>query len=156
MMRMKQEERKFIELVERLMERWGYDRTGGKIYAILLLSSKPLTISELTKITGLSRSSVSMALSKLSREYLVTYTKEKKTKYFYAVPAFLEKFLQQPKEILEREIKPLKEIVIKLSENSNEDEKSRFKDILSDLSTLECVLKKIIELEEKESECLKR
>ncbi|HII61314.1 GbsR/MarR family transcriptional regulator [Pyrococcus horikoshii] len=155
-MRMKQEERKFIELVERLMERWGYDRTGGKIYAILLLSSKPLTISELTKITGLSRSSVSMALSKLSREYLVTYTKEKKTKYFYAVPAFLEKFLQQPKEILEREIKPLKEIVIKLSENSNEDEKSRFKDILSDLSTLECVLKKIIELEEKESECLKR
>lgn len=29
-MRMKQEERKFIELVERLMERWGYDRTGEK------------------------------------------------------------------------------------------------------------------------------
>lgn len=134
----------------------GIRQDWGKIYAILLLSSKPLTISELTKITGLSRSSVSMALSKLSREYLVTYTKEKKTKYFYAVPAFLEKFLQQPKEILEREIKPLKEIVIKLSENSNEDEKSRFKDILSDLSTLECVLKKIIELEEKESECLKR
>lgn len=153
---MRQEERKFVELVERIMERWGYDRTGGKIYGILLLSNKPLTISELSKITGLSRSSVSVALSKLTREYLVTYTKEKKTKYFYAVPAFLEKFLKQPKEILEREIKPLKEIVVKLAEKSNEEEKARFEAILSDLLTLECVLKKIIELEEKESECLKK
>ncbi|AEC52423.1 hypothetical protein PNA2_1508 [Pyrococcus sp. NA2] len=155
-MNMTKDEKRFIELVERIMERWGYDRTVGRIYGILLLSNKPLTISELASITGLSRSSVSIALSKLSRDYLVTYTKEKKTKYFSAVPAFLEKFLQQPKDILEREIKPLKEVITRLAEKSQENERTRFEAILADLLTLECVLKKIIELEEVESECLKK
>ena len=32
-----QRDRRFIELVERLLERWGYSRTEGKVYAILLM-----------------------------------------------------------------------------------------------------------------------
>ncbi|WP_048147802.1 helix-turn-helix domain-containing protein [Palaeococcus ferrophilus] len=149
------ESKRFVEIVTQLMSRWGYTHTDGKIYAYLLLSDRPLTISELAEKAGLSRSSVSVSLSRLARDYLVTYRKEGKTKYFSAVPAFLEKFLQQPKDILEREVRPLKEIVGHLAESSNsEGAKSRFDGILADLSVLECVLERIIELEEEESDCI--
>lgn len=146
----------FIEIVERLMERWGYGRTEGRIYAVLLLSAGALTIAELAKRTNLSRSSVSVALSKLVRDYLVTYRKEGKTKYFSAVPAFLEKFLQQPKEILERDVKPMQEIVASLRENADGEKRRRYDALLDDLNTLECVLRKVIELEKNsETACLK-
>ena len=151
-----QRDRRFIELVERLLERWGYSRTEGKVYAVLLMKARPMTISELAKETGLSRSSISVALSALTRHYLVTYRKEGKTKYFSAVPAFLEKFLQQPREILEREIRPMKEIVEGLMENAGEEEKAFYMALLEDLSTLECVLEKLIEYEESEELCLRR
>ncbi|WP_297510573.1 GbsR/MarR family transcriptional regulator [Thermococcus sp.] len=151
-----QRDRRFIELVERLLERWGYSRTEGKVYAVLLMKARPMTISELAKETGLSRSSISVALSALARHYLVTYRKEGKTKYFSAVPAFLEKFLQQPREILEREIRPMKEIVEGLMENAGEEEKAFYMALLEDLSTLECVLEKLIEYEESEELCLRR
>ncbi len=151
----KRESRRFVEIVAQLLGRWGYTHTDGKIYAHLLLSDRPLTISELAEATRLSRSSVSVSLSRLTRDYLVTYRKEGKTKYFSAVPAFLEKFLQQPKDILEREVRPLKGIVTRLAENAESEEaRMRFENILDDLSTLECVLERIIELEEQESDCI--
>jgi DNA-binding transcriptional regulator GbsR (MarR family) len=151
------EHREFIELVERLLERWGYSRTEGKVYATLLLSGRALTISDLSDMTGLSRSSISVALSKLARDYLVTYRRIGKMKYFSAVPAFLEKFLQQPREILEREIKPMKELVETFLESAQrEEEKSSYKSLLADLSTLECVLERLIEFEERGELCLKK
>lgn len=152
----KRESRRFVEIVAQLLGRWGYTHTDGKIYAHLLLSDRPLTISELAEATRLSRSSVSVSLSRLTRDYLVTYRKEGKTKYFSAVPAFLEKFLQQPKDILEREVRPLKEVVKRLAEKADSEEaKMRFDSIIKDLSVLECVLERIIELEEQESDCIK-
>ncbi|MCD6372997.1 MAG: ArsR family transcriptional regulator [Thermococcus sp.] len=147
-------ERKFIEIVERIMIRWGYSATEGRVYAILLLSNRPMTIAELAESTGLSRSSISVSLTKLAREYLVTCRRKGKTKYFTATPAFLEKFLQQPKEILEREVRPLEKIVESMIEKSNEEMKPRLGAILNDLKKLECVLELIIRLEEEESECL--
>ena len=147
-------ERKFIEIVERIMIRWGYSATEGRVYAILLLSNRPMTIAELAESTGLSRSSISVSLTKLAREYLVTCRRKGKTKYITAAPAFLEKFLQQPKEILEREVRPLEKIVESMIEKSNEEMKPRLGAILNDLKKLECVLELIIRLEEEESECL--
>ena len=133
----KKESQRFVETVAHLLSRWGYTHTDGKIYAYLLLSERPLTISELAEATRLSRSSVSVSLSRLTRDYLVTYRKEGKTKYFSAVPAFLEKFLRQPRDILEREVRPLKEIVKVLAEKAeSEDARVRFEGILDDLSTL--------------------
>ncbi len=151
----KRDSRRFVEIVAQLLSRWGYTHTDGRIYGHLLLSDRPLTISELAEATNLSRSSVSVSLSRLTRDYLVTYRKEGKTKYFSAVPAFLEKFLQQPRDILEREVRPLKDIVSQLAERTDSEEaRARFEDIVKDLSVLECVLRKIIELEEQESECI--
>ncbi len=151
------ESRKFIEIVERIMIRWGYTHTDGMVYALLLLNENPLTINELVKLTGLSRSSVSTSLSRLARDYLVTVRKNGKTKLFYPIPAFLEKFLKQPKDILEKEIKPLKNITsILMEREQSPDQRIRFEEILFDLNALECVLSKIIKMEEEEAECFKK
>ncbi len=147
----KKDSRRFIHIVTQLMSRWGYSHTDGKVYAYLLLRDKPTTIAELVKETGLSRSSISTSLSRLARDYVVTYRKEGKTKYFSAVPAFLEKFLQQPREILEREVLPLEEIVERFMESPGGE---HFGPVMEDLKGLECVLKRVIELEEKEVNCV--
>ncbi|WP_054841300.1 GbsR/MarR family transcriptional regulator [Thermococcus peptonophilus] len=146
---------KFIEIVERMLTRWGgYGSTEARVYAVLLFHGEPMTISELAKETGLSRSSISIALSKLTREYFVTCKRRGRIKYFTAVPIFLEKFLKIPKDTLEREIKPLKSIVEKLMDEADEGRKRQLEDVKKELDVLECMLKKIIELEEKESECI--
>ncbi len=145
---------KFIEIVERMLTRWGYGSTEGRVYAILLFHGKPMTISELAKETGLSRSSISIALSKLTREYFVICKRRSRVKYFTAVPVFLEKFLKIPKDTLEREIEPLKVIVERLVDEADEGRKRQLEEIKKELNVLECILRKIIELEEKESECI--
>jgi len=153
----KRETRKFIEIVERMMRRWGYTHTDGKVYAILLLSEEPLTISDLVEATNLSRSSVSASLTRLSRDYLVNVRKNGKTKLFTPIPAFLEKFLNQPKEILEKEVRPLKSLTeVILRESKSQEHKLKLQEVLSDLKALECVLSKIIKMEEEETECFKK
>ncbi len=129
----------FIELVERVLVRWNYTHTDGKVYAVLLLSEKPLTINEIVVQTGLSRSAVSTSLSKLSKDYLVTYTKTGKKKLFRALPNFLILFMKQPYEHLEKEIKPLRRIVEKLSRKNK-----KFRHLLKDLKRLENLLERIL------------
>ena len=153
----KRETRKFIEIVERMMRGWGYTHTDGKVYAILLLSEEPLTITDLVEATNLSRSSISASLTRLSRDYLVNVRKNGKTKLFTPFPAFLEKFLNQPKEILEKEVKPLKTLAeVILRESKSQEHKLKLQEVLSDIKTLECVLSKIIKMEEEETECFKK
>jgi DNA-binding transcriptional regulator GbsR (MarR family) len=147
---------RFVDLVERIMVRWGYTHTDGKIYGILSISERALTIDQLAEETGLSRSSVSTSLTKLSKDYFVTVKKKGRVKYFSPVPSFLEKFLDQPKELLEKEIIPLKEITEKMVKKAEDEHyRAKLEEMLKDLETLECVLNKIIRMEEENTGCLK-
>ncbi|WP_297419937.1 ArsR family transcriptional regulator [Thermococcus sp.] len=146
--------KRFMEIVGAFLRRWGYDGTDGRVYGLLLLMDRPATIAELSRELGLSRSAVSMSLKRLSRDYLIRYQKRGRVKYFSAVPAFLEKFLQQPKDILERDVIPLEDIVRKMIVRSDDPaRKANLGEILRDLTTLDCVLRKIIKLEY-EAKCL--
>ena len=137
----------FVKAVENFLRRWGYNETDGRVYAYLLLSGKPLTIGELSEELGISRSAVSVSLRRLLENYLVTYQKKGRTKYFSAVPAFLEKFLQQPKEMLEREVLPLEETLKKMIEESGDpEERAHLEGILKDVLTLDCVLRRLIKI----------
>ena len=148
---------KFIDLVERTMVRWGYTHTDGRIYGILAIAENPMSIDQLAKETALSRSSISTSLGKLSKDYFVIVKKQGRTKYFSAVPSFLEKFLEQPRELLNKEIIPLKEITEKLlTKGENDRYQSKLEELLRDLNTLECVLNRIIMMEEENDECLKK
>jgi len=148
--------RRFVEIVERLLTRWGYSHTDAKVYAYLLLSEEPLTINDLAELTNLSRSSISVSLSKLTRDYMVSVRKVGKTKYFSPIPAFLEKFLEQPREMLEKEVLPLEAIVEKLLEEAESEEyREKLFGILKDLKNLQCVLEEIIKIETEKLQCLK-
>ncbi|EEB75061.1 GbsR/MarR family transcriptional regulator [Thermococcus sp. AM4] len=141
----------FVHLVEKLMIRWEYSHVEGRIYALLLLSGEPMTISELVEETGFSRSAVSTALSRLQRDYLVEVQKKGRTKYFTAIPALFEKFLEQPKIILEKEVMPLEETVRKLLEGeSSEGRRKKLVELLVELRLLEYALLRLIEIEAEE------
>ncbi len=144
---------KTLDLVERVMVRWGYTHTEGRVYALLLLSDRSLTIEDLADMTELSRSSISSSLSRLSKDYLVTVKKHGRVKFFSPVPAFLETFLEQPRDLLEKEIKPLKEITERFIKKAETEEyRTRLEDLMRDLENLECVLQRIIEIESR-TEC---
>ena len=71
----KEDGRKVVDLVQRVLTRLGYNETDGKIYGILLLSPKPLTIDELCEATNLSRTTVSTSLTTVSYTHLTLPTK---------------------------------------------------------------------------------
>lgn len=145
--------KEFVRLVEKLLMRWEYSHVEAKVYALLLLSDRPLTISELAEETGLSRSSISTSLNRLTREYLVEMRKEGRTKYFTARPLFLEKFLEQPKIILEREVLPLEDVLRRmLDETDSEEKREKLEEIMKNLRFLEYALLRLIEIEVDELE----
>ncbi|GAB6135839.1 GbsR/MarR family transcriptional regulator [Thermococcus henrietii] len=142
------DEKTFVRLIEKIMIRWGYSHVEGKLYAMLLLSEEPLTISQLVERTGFSRSAVSTALNRLVRDYLVEVRRRGRIKYFTAIPAFFEKFLEQPKNLLEKEVLPLEEAVKGLlSSDPPEGTKHRLKAVLAELRLLEYSLLRLMEIE---------
>ncbi len=142
------EERRLVELIERLMVRWGYKQIEGKIYGLLLVSRDPLTIADLVRLTGMSRTSISVSLSKLERDYLVTYTKNGRTKLFSPIPAFVDKFMEQPKILLEREIRPASELLSSIIEKAGDQGyRSKLRRIKESLDELGSLLEEIISFE---------
>ena len=146
---------KFMDLIERIMVRWGYTHTDGRIYGILGISDRPMTIDEIAEETGLSRSSVSTSLNRLLKDYMITVKKKGRVKYFSIIPSFLEKFLEQPRELLEKEVLPLMQITEKLSAKpENEEYRMKLEELLKNLESLKCVLNRIIMMEEEEFDCV--
>ncbi len=136
----KDEGRRVIELVQRILTRLGYNETDGRIYGVLLLSPRPLTIDELCEATNLSRTTVSTSLSKLVKGYLIHRTKDGRTKLHKAAPVLATKFFKQPMEILEMEVRPLKEAIHKVMKG---DGFSYLKEFLSDVAEAERVLSRM-------------
>ena len=51
--------------------RWGFNRTVGQIFALLVLSEEPLSANEIGDLLGISRGNVSMGLKELTSWQLV-------------------------------------------------------------------------------------
>ncbi|WP_297438072.1 GbsR/MarR family transcriptional regulator [Thermococcus sp.] len=125
----------FVAAVEHILSRWGYTLSEGRVYAVLLLNKEPMSISAIKDATGLSRSTVSTALSKLSRDYLVVARVEGRNKLFSALPGFFNIFMRQPREMLEREVRP----AIRLLKDSGANG-----EVLEEFKRLECALEEIL------------
>jgi DNA-binding transcriptional regulator GbsR (MarR family) len=132
-----------LSLIQRIMIRLGYNETDGKIYGVLLLSPAPLSIDDICKVTGLSRTTVSTSLSKLVKDYLVNRSKRGRTKLHTATPIFTEKFVRQPQEILNKEIKPLSTLLTNIYKNGG-DGFGHLKGFIKDLRETESFLIKLI------------
>lgn len=64
--------------------RWGFNRTVGQIYALLVLNEHPLTANEIAELLGISRGNVSMGLKELHSWQLVqTIHKQGDRKDYY-------------------------------------------------------------------------
>jgi len=147
---MKKIHKKAIENIRRIMMRWGYTYSDAFIYGILLVNEEPMTINDLIEKSKLSRSAVSSSLARLERDYFVQVTKKGRMKYHIALPLFAEKFLEQPKKLLEKEVLPLRNLIDELSNSGNEEYKKKIKHILDNIDVLVKILKDLIEKESKE------
>jgi len=69
----------------RLLERFGYTHSVAKVLTILMISPKPLSMSEIRKLSGLSLGSISMAIKRLENDGIVTYIKRGRTRFFKVI-----------------------------------------------------------------------
>ena len=63
--------KEFIEGLSHISRFWGYPKGVGAIFAVLYLSSKPLSLDELVKQSGLTKGAVSTNVRALARLGLV-------------------------------------------------------------------------------------
>ena len=64
-------QQRFVMHFGEMGARWGGNRTGGQIYAVLFLSDEPLRADGIVEKLGVSRSNVSMGLKELQAWKLV-------------------------------------------------------------------------------------
>lgn len=145
-----EEVRRALSLITRLLRRWEYNFNEALVYGMLLLSPRPLSTAEIAAISGLSRSRVSGILSSLAKDYLVTYHKVGRVNYYEAIPALSELFLRQPREMLEREVAPLEELVREIHDRYGLDDNERYKRTLRDVESIKRMLEKCVEVLEGE------
>ncbi|MFW9906089.1 MAG: GbsR/MarR family transcriptional regulator [Candidatus Thorarchaeota archaeon] len=112
-----------IQLFEEIWTLRGTNPIAGRLYAIVLLSTKPFTQKELVNESGFSRSQVSKTLKDLERALFVTKSRQKGSRekvYSVGSGSFLKIFAQRMKmasellktqmEILERHEKAWMEL----------------------------------------------
>jgi len=147
-----EEVKRALTLLTRLLRRWGYSFNEALIYGMLLLSPKPLSAAEISELSGLSRSTVSGILGNLQKDYLVTYHKAGRVNYYEAIPALTEIFARQPREILEKEVAPLEELVKAIHVKYRLDDNVRYKRTLRDVEDMRRMLERCIEVLEERGE----
>jgi len=118
-------ELEFIFRIAKLSARWGLGEAVGKVLAVLLLSNKPLSQGEISKLTGYSVGQISSNLSLLESLGLVIYSKEGRRKLYKAAGSLLdvlENFLERTlKNQLSPTVKFVKENLPRFNERTREN-----------------------------------
>ncbi len=88
--------------------RWGFNRTVGQMYGLLLLSEQPLCADEIAATLGVSRGNVSMGLKELQawrllREHRITGDRKE---YFSPAGPILELAQRVLEQRMQREVEP--------------------------------------------------
>ena len=118
-------ELEYISRIAKLSARWGLGEAVGKVLAVLLLSNKPLSQGEISKLTGYSVGQISSNLSLLESLGLVIYSKEGRRKLYKAAGSLLdvlENFLERTlKHQLSPTVKFIKENLPRFNERTKEN-----------------------------------
>ncbi|GAA0362492.1 GbsR/MarR family transcriptional regulator [Bowmanella denitrificans] len=88
--------------------RWGFNRTVGQMYALLVISAEPLTANELAETLNISRGNVSMGLKELQSWQLVqvSHLPGDRKDYFRAIGSIWDMAKRVIEERRKREIDP--------------------------------------------------
>nr|WP_136250723.1 GbsR/MarR family transcriptional regulator [Ningiella ruwaisensis] len=107
--------------------RWGFNRTVGQIYALLVLSKAPLTANDIGEALGISRGNVSMGLKELNAWQLVhTLHKQGDRKDYYHTRGSIWDMANKVfEERRKREMDPTLSLLrdIMMDEAANDDER---------------------------------
>ena len=82
----------FVAHFGEMGSRWGFNRTVGQMYALLLIYNRPLNADEIAEMLSISRSNVSMGLKELQSWRLLN------TKHY---PGDRKDYFHAPEDIIE-------------------------------------------------------
>jgi len=106
--------------------RWGFNRTVGQMYGLLIISEKALSALEISEILNISRGNVSMGIKELQSWRLVLVQHKPKDRKEYYLPAgtIWEMAIRVFEERRKREVDPTLSLLRDnlLNEPANEQE----------------------------------
>lgn len=82
----------FVAHFGEMGSRWGFNRTVGQMYALLMIYNRPLNADEISEMLSISRSNVSMGIKELQSWRLL------KTTHY---PGDRKEYFQTPEDIVE-------------------------------------------------------
>ncbi|MCG8669502.1 MAG: ArsR family transcriptional regulator [Pseudomonadales bacterium] len=106
--------------------RWGFNRTVGQMYGLIVLSEAPLSANELADALGISRGNVSMGLKELQswRLLKIHHIPGDRKEYFSPAGSIIELARRVLEERVRREVEPtltlLRDLLIENPANSQE------------------------------------
>ncbi|ACX72843.1 transcriptional regulator, TrmB [Methanocaldococcus vulcanius M7] len=130
-----------IELFSELAKIHGLNKSVGAVYAILYLSDKPLTISDVMEELKISKGNVSMSLKKLEDLGFVkkVWIKGERKNYYEAVDGFISM-----KDIARKKYYLINKTYDQLKKLENNDEK--MKKNIEQLYRMKKISERILEL----------
>jgi DNA-binding transcriptional regulator GbsR (MarR family) len=135
-----------IELFSEIAKIYGLSKSVGAVYAILYLSDKPLTISDIMEELKISKGNVSMSLKKLEELGFVkkVWVKGDRKNYYTAIDGFssFKAVAQREYRIFSKTYEELK----KLEDKCNEEEKKILKETIKDIERMKKTSEKILEI----------
>ena len=106
--------------------KWGFNRTVGQMYALLVVSKAPLTANHLAEKLSISRGNVSMGIKELQSWQLITvkHLPGDRKEYYQALGSIWDMAMKVFEERRKREVDPtlsvLRDALLQTPEDENE------------------------------------
>jgi len=130
-----------VILIRKLMRNLCLNEAPCKIYSILALSEKPMSIKEISEMTGYSPTMIYSSIKELKENDLIERVKEGKNIAYTANINFIDVFERRRRKIMDEFLEPLSNVdLTKYKDNS------RIKEIRRYAITMQEYFRKINEL----------
>ncbi len=126
--------------ISKILENFGYPPAIARVYAILLYTGEGMTVTEISEVAGIGKSTASTALRLLEHDGLVYYIKHGKMKVYRAKSA-LNQLLLFPRRILNEYLVPLKN---ELKKEISSNKSPHLQGLLEELEKFEELTKEIL------------
>ncbi|OUR60120.1 transcriptional regulator [Colwellia sp. 39_35_sub15_T18] len=107
-MEISEKNQSFVYHFGEMGSKWGFNRTVGQIYALLVITDKPITANELASALSISRGNVSMGIKELQSWQLVhvSHIPGDRKEYYHAIGSVMEMANTVFEERRKREVDP--------------------------------------------------
>ena len=126
-MNLSEKNQSFVYHFGEMGSKWGFNRTVGQMYALLVITDKPITANELASALSISRGNVSMGIKELQSWKLVqvTHMPGDRKEYYKAIGSVMDMAKVVFEERRKREVDPtlslLRNLLLESPENVSEE-----------------------------------